>query len=234
MGVAAASTLWHRLQHARSVLGSPRTLTLAPRWALRPEYLVLVADLSSGRKLPEPSDAGEPVRWTAVTDVEASLPRVVNPLLSVDEVARRRAEGQECDVAWLDGVPVHYRWECRRPTYLPYLHKVFRPLEGDILVGEAFTRDGFRGRGLHWISTLAGLRRAREQGLRRSISLVAWWNAPALHVVGRKAGRRLAGTAGCWHLGLAHRHFVTGGVRLTSDGVVYVAHDEPPAGVPHE
>jgi hypothetical protein len=114
---------------------------------------------------------------------------------------------------------VYVRWESRAPTYLPYLGCRLRPRSTDLLVVDEFTHPAARGRGLSTLGSLRSLHAARDAGCRRSVALVAWWNGPALRVTRDQMGRHLVGTVGCWNLGLARRYFVTGDLRLESDGV---------------
>lgn len=205
-------------------LGLWRTLWLSPRWQVRKEYLVLVKDLRSVETPALLRKAGVRVRWTSLTEADIPPLRAVNPGLSEAEMRRRWQEGEECLGGWIDEVLVHYRWDTAKRAYLPYLKKCFEPLEGDTLVSEAFTHPAFRRQGIHSLSTALALDRARERGFARCLTLVAWWNAAALRVVLDKARRDVAGTVGYWHLGVATRHFVTGMVRFSASGHVYVAH----------
>src|SRR4029453_14815322 len=117
----------------------------------------------------------------------------------------------------------HYRWDTAQPSYLPYLQATFEPLDGDTFVFEAFTLPAFRGQGIHSLSTARAFDRSREQGFRRSITLVAWWNAAALRALREKAGRDSPGTMLCWRLGIAARHVITGSVKVAPHGRLYVA-----------
>ena len=64
--------------------------------------------------------------------------------------------------------------------------------------------------------------RQRETGLRRSITDVAWWNAPSLKVERDKAGRDVVGALGYWRLGRLRRYHATGRVRLETRGEFWV------------
>jgi hypothetical protein len=205
-------------------LGLWRALWLSPRWQIRKEYLVLSKDLSTLETQRLPTDAQVPARWTILTDADIPALRVSNPLLSEAEMRRRWQEGQECTGAWMDQLLAHYRWETDKRCYLPYLKKTFEPRAGDILISDAFTHRAFRRHGIHSQSTARSLIRARELGLRRSITMVAWWNVAARRVVLEKARRDVVGHVGYWQFGIATRHFATGKVRFDGAGDVYVAH----------
>lgn len=206
-----------------ATLGFWRALWLSPRWQVRKEYLVLARDLHAAAEPARLGGARVPVRWTILTEADTSSLRTANPGLSETEMRRRWREGQECVGGWVDDSLAHYRWDTTKRAYLEYLQRGFEPLEGDVLVTEAFTHPAFRRQGIHSLSTALALDRARERGFRRSITMAAWWNVAALRVIREKARRQVVGTAGYWQLGLARRHFATGAVRFGADGRLYVA-----------
>lgn len=129
-------------------------------------------------------------------------------------IHRRLSEGQEGYLWSLDGTPAHSYWITREPVHLPYLGRTFRPAPGDVFVVDAFTRTDLRGRGLDRLSGLDYLHRVRAAGLRRSVALVAWWNAPAHRVSMDRMGYAAVGSIGFDHLLVTRRHFATGLVRL--------------------
>jgi hypothetical protein len=204
-------------------LGLWRALWLSPRWQVRRKFVVLVTDLRAAGTRPSLAGAKVAVRWAALTEADIPALRAANAKLSEAEMRRRWREGQECIGGWVDGALAHYRWDTAKASYLPYLQAVFEPLDGDTFVYEAFTQRAFRGQGIHSLSTTRAFDRSREQGFRRSITVVAWWNAAALRVLREKAGRDLAGTIVYWRLGIATRHVVTGSVKVAPDGRLYVA-----------
>lgn len=208
-------------------IGLWRTLWLSPRWQIRKEYLVLSKDLSSVDARPPADEARVPTRWATLTDGDISSLRAANPRLSETEMRRRWQEGQQCIGAFVGDGLVHYRWETDKRCYLPYLKKTFEPLEGDIFVSDAFTNPAFRGRGLHSLSTARTLACARQRGLRRSLTMLAWWNTVARRVILEKARREVMGHVGYWQLGLTTRHFATGKVRFGTSGEVYVVGSDP-------
>jgi len=212
-----------RILDATRMLGIAGTLAVGPRWLVRREFLVLVRDLGQPiRKFPAPPS----MRWTALTDADVPRVRAINPTMSEAEIWRRLGEGQECLLGWLDGSLAHYRWDTVGSAYLPYLGKILQPLEGDLITIEAFTHPPFRNRGIHSASTRIVLGRARERGLVRSITAVAWWNAPGLRVTREKADRVIAGTVGRWSLGPWRRDFATGAVRFDASGDLCVRPSE--------
>jgi hypothetical protein len=189
----------------------PRLVLVAGRWFVRPEYLMVVGELGQGRRA---YDAHEEAHWTLLQ--EGNLPALLamSPFLTEAEIRRLWAEGQECQTCWIDGAPVFYRWDTCGPAYLPYLDRTFLPRSGDQFVSQVFTHPAFRARGLLSASRAYVEPRMREQGARREVALVAWWNAPPLHVARGKYDFGVVGTVGYWRLGPWRRHFATGAVRL--------------------
>ena len=209
----------HRLLDAYRTLGLRRMLWVAPQWLLRQEYLVLVKDL----RLPLPEvPAHESLRWTGFTEAQIDRVLAFNPALSEAEIRRRLNEGQECLLCWIGESLVHYRWDATVTPYLPYLGKTLRLLEGDIHGTDMFTHPAFRGRGIQTASSIMALHRARDLGLSRLITIVAWWNAPALRVNLQKTDRSVAGTVGFWNAGLCRYYFATGDVCLENSTGVYI------------
>ena len=203
--------LFYRLLDAKRTLGFKKMIWVTPRWLMRREYLVLVRDLL----LPLPEiPTHESMEWTSLT--EAEVPRVlaINPVMSEAEIQRRWREGQECLLCWIGGSLAHYRWDTCRAAYLPYLGKTLCLQQGDIHAPDIFTHPAFRGRGIHLVSSLMALRRARDLGFSRSITIVAWWNAPALQVNRQKTNRTIAGTVGYWNIGPWRYYSTTGDVWL--------------------
>jgi len=211
--------LLFRLLEANRTLGLSRMLWVGPRWLIHREFLVLVRDLR--RPLPE-SPRYESIRWTTLTEAEIHQVRVIDPRMSETEIRRRWEEGQECLLCWSGESLAHYRWDTTRPAYLPYLGKTFRPLDGDIYAASIFTHPTLRGRGFHEISSIMALQRARDRGFARSVTVVAWWNAPSLRVNREKTGRIIAGTVGFWNAGLWRHYFASGEVFLDDATSFYI------------
>ena len=210
---------YYRLLDANRTLGLRRLLWVAPQWLLRQEYLVLVRDLY----LPLPEiPAHESLRWTAFTEAQVDKVLAINPALSEAEIRRRLKEGQECLLCWIGESLVHYRWDAPASPYLPYLGKTLRYLQGDIHATDIFTHPAFRGRGIYTVSSIMALHRARDLGLSRFITIVAWWNAPALRVNLQKTGRNVAGTVGYWNAGLWRNYFTTGDVYLDGSANIHI------------
>jgi GNAT superfamily N-acetyltransferase len=222
--------LRQRLVDVPRRLGIRRTVAVAPRWLLHPEYLVFVRDLRCS--LPPRPDLGM-LRWTLARETDVPCLRAINPGLGAAEIHRRWAEGQECLLFWFDSAPAYYYWDTVHPARLPYLGRTFRPRPQDFLVVEVFTHPAFRGRRIGAMSTIVGLHRARELGCTRWLALVAWWNTPALRHSRDRAGATVAGTVG-YHRrfwGQAD-YFATGQVRLETAGTVEVAEGGLPEGWP--
>ncbi len=204
-----------RIQDARLILGWSGLLRTAPRWSVERRYLVLVRDLDTD--LPAvPALHG--LHSTLLEEGDIEPLRNINPRLVEAEVRQRWREGQQCHLGVLDQTPAHFRWDTTRPSCQPYLGLTLLPAEGDALSGYAFTHPAFRGRGLHAAFHAMALRRARDAGCRRSISIVAWWNSPAVRVSQGFAGRKIAGTVGYGTIGFKQWHFATGAVQLDAEG----------------
>lgn len=209
----------HRLLDAYRTLGLRRMLWVAPQWLLRQEYLVYIKDLRL--TLPD-VPAHESLRWTGFAEAQIDRVLAINPALSEAEIRRRLKEGQECLLCWIGESLVHYRWDATASPYLPYLGKTLRFLEGNIHATDIFTHPAFRGRGIQTASSITALHRARDLGLSRLITIVAWWNAPAMRVNLQKSGHSVVGTVGYWNAGLWRYYFATGDVSLENSTSVYV------------
>ncbi len=118
-----------RLLDAYRALGFGRTLWVAPLWLVQREFLVLIRDLRSPLSDVRPFDR---LRWSSLSDAEIPYLCAINPTLSIAEIQRRRTEGCECLLGWVDGSLAHYRWHTTTTTFLPYLGKSFPLIEGDI------------------------------------------------------------------------------------------------------
>ncbi len=194
-------------------------LWVAPQWLLRQEYLVLVRDLRL--PLPEVPPHGS-LRWTGLTEAQIDRVLSINPTLSLAEIRRRLDEGQVWLLCWIGDSLVHYRCDAVASPYLPYLRKRLRYLPGDIHATDVFTHPVFRGQGIQTVSSIMALHRARALGLSRSITIVAWWNTPALRVNLEKTGRSVAGTVGYWNAGLWRYYFAAGDVYLDDSANIHI------------
>lgn len=222
------ANLWRRFLEARAILGLHRALALAPRWALRRDYVAVVRDLA----VPRVADASRgdlgDLHWTPLDAGGIRHLRAIDPSLSLGEIRRRLHEGQECLLGWVGPTLVYYRWDTSEPAHLPFLGTVFSPTEGDTLVVEAFTLPAYRGRGIHQLASVRRLEAARVQGKARSITFVASWHAPSLRVGLVKVSGRVAGTVTLWKLGPLSSLRVTGDVQLTA-GRLSLAESRPVA-----
>lgn len=200
---------------------------VAPRWLFRRTFTAYVRDLSA--PLPDLPPAGALVR-AAIREADFAALERMDPALTRAEIRRRRAAGQEGYAWWLDGTPVHSYWITREPVLLPYLGRTFRPAPGDVFVVDAFTLADLRGRGIDRLSGLDYLHRVRDAGLRRSVALVAEWNAPAHRVSRDRMGYTPVGSIGFRHVLVARRYFATGLVRLDADHGFAIRPVIPPGG----
>ena len=182
-----------RFQDACSAIGIARLPWALARWLIRRELLVTVKDLTA----PLPPIPPRPeVVWQRLTDAEVPGLLATSPTLSPGEVTRRRREGQQCWVGWIGETPAHWRWETNREAYLPYLCRSVRPLDGDLWVTDFYTHPSHRRRGLYTTATVMAIHRAREEGHRRLIGLIAGWNRPALRVAELRLQRAVVGSVG--------------------------------------
>lgn len=180
---------------------------------------MLVRDL----RLPLPEvPEHQSLRWTGLTGAQFDRVLAINPVLSEAEIRRRLEEGQEWLLCWIGDSLVHYRCDAIASPYLPYLAKRLRYLPGDIHATDIFTHPVFRGQGIQTVSSILALHRARALGLSRFITIVAWWNTPALRVNLQKTGRTVAGTVGYWNVGLWRYYFATGGVCLDEGASIHI------------
>lgn len=212
-------SLIRRLREVTTELGWRRTLAIGPRWLVSRRYLVFVSDL----RAPQPgSIPPAELRVTLLRDLDPAALAALTAAMVPDDAARRLREGQWCLLGWWGADLVHCRWESDRPTYLPYLARVVRPLPGDLLVASIWTAPRYRGRGVASAVMMAGVERARAAGYARLVWLTAWWNTPSLGLVPKVAGPRLVGTVESRGLGRARRWLATGDAHLDPDGSVVV------------
>ena len=219
----------HRLVDHAHTLGPARVGRIASRWLFRRTFTAYVRDLST--PLPAVPPAG-PLARAAIREADSATLERMDPALTLAEIRRRQAEGQEGYAWWLDGAPAHSYWITRESVRLLYLGRTFRPAPGDVFVVDAFTRADLRGRGIDRLSGLDYLHRVRAEGLRRSVALIASWNAPAHRVSRDRMGYTPVGSIGFRHALVARRYFATGLVRLDADRGFAIASETPPGGEP--
>lgn len=210
------SVLIRRFLDVARTLGVGQAIRLAPAWLLTRRYLVFVWDL---RRAPPEAIAPDGASCRILVPAEWPALGGTDPLMSPGEIRRRVAEGQECVAAWVDGILAYYRWQSIQAVFVPHIRTTLHPCAGDVIVLDVFTSPRFRGRGIGEFASRQALARARAMGLRRALWLVAWWNAPALHIAKHPEYRRCVGTVGYVNLGPFRRYFATGHVRLAPDGV---------------
>jgi hypothetical protein len=175
--------------------------------------------------------------WTTPTDARfdlADLPGARSDVLqerdlrvflracrevSAREVRRRWRAQQECLVCWIGPEVAAYRWDGTGGTYLPYLGSRLRGAPGDVVVIECRTLPGRRRAGASSLLVQARLDRARRQGARRLIGLVAAWNQASL-AWSAAVGWSNVGTVGYRWTGWGRRYYVEGALRLEGGEVV--------------
>jgi hypothetical protein len=146
------------------------------------------------------------------------------------EIERRWSEEQECLLGWIGDRLAHYRWQSMRPAYVTYLDRILRPLDGDLLVLDVYTKPDLRGHGVAGLVANVGLNRGRSAGCTRGVWLIAWWNAPAHRLADDEGWCTLAGSAGWRGVGPMVVFFATGRVHLGPDGSVTVGSRRPARG----
>jgi hypothetical protein len=206
---------YHHFRDACHILGPWRVAKLVPQWFVRPKFLVLLRVLAEIRPT---ITCDESMRWSLITADDISCLVSLNPALTEPEIRRRLAEGQECELAFVEGAPAYYIWRATTPVYLPYLGRTYLTSSGEIFVMECFTHPAFRRHGIHNQSMNRTIARGQELGLRRQTSHVAWWNSPVLRA-SDKSCAKVVGSVGYWNLGFHRRYFATGMVLLRDNYV---------------
>jgi GNAT superfamily N-acetyltransferase len=203
--------LLNRFHDKVRLLGLKDTLRITPGWLLRPQYLVLCRDLTN--TLPSvPEIPG--LAWSQLQKKDMKQLLEIDPGLSLKQLQIRLDEGQECLLCRMSNNLVHFRWRIIRDTRLPYLDKDFRLATGDILDDLAFTHPDYRRLGINTASFVHGLQDARQQGFRRTVTLVAVWNRHVWQFSTNRLGFKPAGVAGFWNLGVTKLHFSKGDLHL--------------------
>jgi GNAT superfamily N-acetyltransferase len=229
MSASGLRRSFFRLRDVRHAVTASEFARILPAWLVRREYLVTARELSDEGTIVASPPA---VRWGALEPADTSLLIALEPMLTEATLQRRMGEGQRCWVAWLEGQPVHWRWEAEGDVYLPYLGRTLRPHDGDLWIVEAYTHPAHRGRGLYTASTALALQQARKRGFTRLLGMVAPWNRPARHVMHDKTGRTVIGTIGYWQVGPWRRYFARGAVTLAPDGSITVEVSPRPVSPP--
>jgi GNAT superfamily N-acetyltransferase len=207
-----------RLLDAGRTLGARRLSPSLLRWTVRREFVVFVRDLW----VRGPDEAPDlDVRWTDLSAAPVALLTRLDPAFADEDVGRLQREGQYCRLGWIGARVVHYRWDTIRPAYLPYLGRWYRPQRGDVLTSWLYTAPDQRGRGLQRASHADLGEQALARGCRRSLGIVAIWNAPSLRA-NDHTGRVRVGTIGYVAVGPWRSHFATGLVGFDRDGCVTV------------
>lgn len=221
--MSIARPIAFRLTELHRTLGLGPMLRVVPRWLVHREYLAVVGDLAppTGATARLAGLAGlAGLAWGPLSEAEAPAIRTLDPTLSPRELHRRWREGQTCHAARDRALVVHYVWTTTGRTYVPYLDRVFEPLDGDIFIGEGFTMPDWRRRGVTTASVARVFRDAYAAGRTRAVTFVAVWNRPSLQFWGR-LGCVACGSVRYWTPGRRIGYRVTGRVALT-DGAVSV------------
>jgi GNAT superfamily N-acetyltransferase len=149
------------------------------------------------------------------------------PELTAREIRRRWAAGLECMVLWQDSVIATYRWDAIwsvGPIYLPYLDRFLRLAPGDSLVYDTRTLPASRRLRLGAELVSAAVERARQQGARRLVGLVAAWNRASLRWAEGLGWKRL-GSVGYRHVGLRRRYFAKGSMAIVDGEIRFPSRD---------
>jgi predicted ATP-grasp superfamily ATP-dependent carboligase len=125
----------------------------------------------------------------------------INPALNVGKVKRLLADGGDGRIFFLDQTPVLYLWLARGAVPLEYLRATLHLDENMIIHQSTFTRREYRRRGVFSQSRIQTMRLEREQGLRYSLSGIAWWNSASMRAIEDKCRMQPLGAATCWGAG---------------------------------
>jgi GNAT superfamily N-acetyltransferase len=197
-------------------VGARGAVSEMPRWLLRREFIVLVANLRDVR--PPRGNPPAELRLALLTPTDVPSLAQLHPMMSQADVQRRWREGQECIVGWIGATPAYYRWDCAGPAYLRYLHKTFRPPPLTVLTLDVRTHPRFQGEGIGVFAAAFAHRRSLERGHLRRAGLVARW---ARHVLryNLAIGATARGTIGYWHAIVRRVYFATGNVQIGDDAI---------------
>jgi hypothetical protein len=219
-----AAALWRRFAEIVRLVGAGRALALTPVWLLRRDFIVFSRDLAA--PLPDvPRPNGLKFGMLAPDDLD--LLREVDPAMDRLEVRRRLAEGQSCIVGRLDQRPVYYNWGTSRSIYLTYAGLRLALQPGDVFGDNSYVNPAVRSMGIGAAGQAEYYRRARAQGARRHLGLVAAWNR-ASQRVGGKLDRRPIARVECWQLGPWRHIAVHGAARLDGGTLTILVQAAPP------
>jgi GNAT superfamily N-acetyltransferase len=207
-----------RFAAVADTIGWPRALLLAPLWAMSRRFIISDRPLVDLPEVTDPRYPWDELRGEALQELPG-----LNPLLTPAEIERRVKEGMTCFACRMEGRIVHYRWYATSSVWLPFLGLRWQPEPGDYTSLDVFTAPDLRGKGIHGVLAVKGLRRAQAQGFRRCVSFIAFWNRPSL-LVSERIGFRRRGSVTRWGVGPGTFH-TSGGVVEVRDRVLRV----PPA-----
>lgn len=191
------------------LIGGWKIILFAPVWLVCRRFLVIEKNLD---EVPE-GKAPVHLVWERLSGSALDELALMNPLLRPEEIRRRDEAGQICYACRIEGQIVHYRWYAQSPAYLPFLRLIWEPQPGDYTILDVYTRPDMRSRGIHSMLGQSGAARAKELGLKRVVSFIAWWNIPSLRVA-RAGGVKESGSVTLWNLGFARFHTSSGTVRI--------------------
>jgi GNAT superfamily N-acetyltransferase len=209
------------LIHARDIirdLGLRRGLGMGPRWLQARRFHLVASPIDATLDVAPLTGARcevltERDLWAFVRGCQA---------VSAREVRRRWRARAECLVCWIDGEVAAYRWDTAGTAYLPYLSRWLRGAPGDGLVLECRTLPGRRRTGAGSLLVEARFARARRQGIRRHVGLIAEWNRPSLAWAAGLGWSQLGAIGYRWTL-RGRRYFAEGALRLDGDEVAVLA-----------
>lgn len=198
------------------LIGGWKIILFAPVWLVCRRFLVIEKNID------EVPEGQAPIHrtWERLSGSALSELALLNPLLRPEEIRRRDDAGQICYACRIEGQIVHYRWYAQWPVYLPFLRLTWEPQPGDYTILDVYTRPDVRSRGIHSMLGQWGAARARELGLKRVVSFIAWWNIPSLRVA-RAGGVKESGSVTLWNVGFARFHTTSGTVRV-QDGRIRI------------
>jgi hypothetical protein len=186
-----------RLRFREGARATPRTLArdIGARafTTLYRRMLLMSYQLDRQRINPYPAAIDVQFSHLGEGDIDAYLR--FRPRADAAEVRARLERGQTCITSWFGKDIVDAGWIATGAVWVPYMNRQIVVEPGDIYTYDSYTSPGFRGRGIHAArSAFAGIQNQKD-GLKRSISLVAFENYSAWFLL-TYAGLE---TLGCYH-----------------------------------
>jgi GNAT superfamily N-acetyltransferase len=207
---------WSRFKDVSQVLGARRALALSPGWSLVRKYEAYIANIADF-KMPSLPENG--VVWSLFN--EKHLPQLLklNPAFNLKDARIRLRDGQRCLLGFIDGEVIYYRWD--GAIYHAYLDLTVSCFPGDICAGDAFAHPKARGLGLHKDAIAQTVQWAKQNGYKRYLCFIAYWNEPSRHVWSKYVGSRKVGLVQYRPLARGVKHRLAGAVQWQEPGRIF-------------